>query len=136
MENFKLKRFAVIVFVILMMSFELVAQNSQIAISPTKMNVLYIGVDNPLEIAVFNISVNKLKVTINHGTIINKANNQFIARVLKVGSAKIIIYNGNTLIGERLFRVERIPDPRAVIGNNPQNDRGGLITKSELLFRE
>ena len=57
-------------------------------VSATKMNVLYIGVDNPIDIAVAGKKSNELEVKIDNGIIIG-SNGKFIAKPVKVGKAVI-----------------------------------------------
>lgn len=55
--------------------------NRVISISPDMMNVLYIGVDNPLTIAVAGVDVKNINVRINNGSIIKVSPGKYIARV-------------------------------------------------------
>ncbi len=84
------------------------------SISPDKMNVLYLGFDNPLSIAVEGISSRSLIVKTDNGTITGK-NGQYIFYGGKVGRAQIILckkINGKTKeIGRGDFRVKNLPLP-------------------------
>lgn len=102
------------------------------AISPTKMNVLYLGADNPLSIAVSEVPDSKLTVTISNGTI-RKEGAGYIANPGQLGSAIIQVFaevNGKKVpTGSMEFRVKPIPDPLAQIAGRI----GGPISKKKLL---
>ena len=94
-----------------------------VSASPVKMNVLYIGVDNPVSIAVSGISMDKVTACINVGTISGEKGN-FIARVkdTSVKSALITIYVDGKVVSTKEFRIKKLADPfvRIAISNkNP-----------------
>jgi len=69
-------------------------------ISPTKMNVLYIGVDNPIDISVAGFSADKISAGISSGSLSRKGGSSYIARVRRAGKCRISVSatddNGNT----------------------------------------
>ncbi len=110
------------------------SNQSLLVVSPIKMNVLYIGVPNPLEIAASDIPIDKIQVSISNGTIMNAGKaGSYIAHVKSVGTVNINItanIDGQILnLGSKEFCVKRVPDPIAYIANK----KGGTIDKSELL---
>jgi len=102
-------------------------------VSATKMNVLYIGLDNPVEIAVAGIAADKLNVTINNGTIAKQETGRFIVKPQSAGLLTITVsaeIDGKMVaVGNHDFRVKRVPDPYPAIANM----KGGIISKSLLL---
>ena len=84
-----------------------------VVISPTKMNVLYRGVDNPLEVSVPGVDPSKLIVS---GAGVKKSGNGYIADVTrnKGGKMKISVSvkDGDkvTNMGSKEFRVKSLPD--------------------------
>lgn len=89
-------------------------------VSPDKMNVLYIGVDNPVSVSAAGIPVEKIRVNINGGTI-SGSNGKFNVRVTNPGTAKISVstdlgQGGTQILSTTEFRVKRIPDPVAHFG--------------------
>ena len=84
-----------------------------VVISPTKMNVLYRGVDNPLEVSVPGVDPSKLIVT---GTGVKKSRDGYIADVTrnKGGELKIsvAVKEGDVTkkMGNKVFRVKNLPD--------------------------
>ena len=87
-----------------------------VVVSPTKMNVAYVGVDNPMEISAAGIPSSDLKVSATGGTI-SKSGSGFIARPQR-GAKELVIsvsanVNGKTQnLGSRKFRVKTVPDPK------------------------
>jgi gliding motility-associated protein GldM len=116
---------------------QLNAQTENLAVvSADKMNVLYIGIDNPLSIAVPGIESSKLKVTIKNG-IIKGSNGKYVVKVTQ-GTEAVIevaaeIKPGETKkMGSYTFRIKRIPDPTASLGKFTQAEY--IFSKGELLL--
>lgn len=89
--------------------------SNNIAFEVVKMNVLYIGVDNPLRIAAAGIPAQELKVElIGEGTITG-SNGDYIVNVRQPGEVKVrvsrVAGNETKLIVDQQYRVKRIPDP-------------------------
>jgi N-acetylmuramoyl-L-alanine amidase len=91
-----------------------VASKPNVAIALDKMNVLYIGLDNPVTIAVSGYKAEDLIVSMKNGSIEGK-NGKYVARVTNTNPAEIIIEtieNGQRkLIGTQMYRVKHLPDP-------------------------
>ncbi len=107
-----------------------------LAVSAVKMNVFYIGVDNPVDIAVSGIPEENLKVSITGGTIskdekgkgwIVKCKSDQAGQAVITVSADI---NGEIKpVGTRMFKVKRVPDPVTFIAGID----GGLISRDTLI---
>ena len=113
----------IIVLSAILYNFQLNSQPlKKVLVSADKMNILYIGIDNPVSIIAHDITSDKLKVTMTNGTI-NGSNGKYIA---KPGQESISIIevtteiNPNEIkkIGCDTFRIKRLPDPIAQIGNS------------------
>lgn len=94
-----------------------------VVVSPTKMNVLYIGVDNPMEVSVPGVSQNDVGASIvGAGTLAKDPTNpsNYIAKVTSVGKCKISVtakMDGKVQpMGDKEFRIKRIPDPVPTLG--------------------
>jgi len=112
----------------------LVAQPN-VVISPTKMNVFYEGVDNPVEISAPGIPSENLKVAINNARIA-KQQGDYVVRPNPGSAGKDAVISvsadldGKTQrLGNKVFRVKRVPDPVAKVNNQ----RGGAIPKALLV---
>jgi hypothetical protein len=97
-------------------------------VSATKMNVLYLGVDNPLKVAVSDCKPSELEVTVSNGTITG-SNGRYIVRPETAGMAIVRITVKGVIVGSSDFRVKIIPTPvPSVCGL-----RGGTVKKDDLL---
>ncbi len=96
------------------------ALNAQDAvISVERMNVFYLGMDNPIAIAVPNVSSDNIKVSIdNQATIQKNSTGNYTVRVTRVGEA-IITVEANGQITKKKFRAKQIPDPVPMISSIP-----------------
>ncbi|MCD6112660.1 MAG: gliding motility protein GldM [Bacteroidales bacterium] len=108
-----------------------------LTVSAKKMNVFYVGVDNPVSISVPGIAKEQIITNITGGGSLTKdpKSDDYIVRIPKSAKNKAVIkisakFNGKIKpIGEAQFRVKRVPNPIAYIAN--KND--GLIDKEALL---
>lgn len=90
-------------------------------VSADKMNIAYIGIENPLTIVSDNCSCKDLFATTDNGTLTKTDSCRFIYSPTKMGQTVIIIQkkqNGKLVkIGEQVLRCKGIPDPRVAISN-------------------
>lgn len=97
-----------------------VAQPS-VTISPTKMNVLYVGVDNPLSISVSGIPIENIIPTISAGSLKQDPQTRSWTCTLPSGCKEAIVSvsiktaKGMMSMGSETFRVKKIPDPTPLI---------------------
>lgn len=90
------------------------------SIALDKMNVLYIGVDNPVTIAASGGGDDKVVATINNGTLTRVGTGKYIARVNKVDdNTTISVSIDGKLSGSSQFRVRNIPEAQAYVGGQP-----------------
>ena len=108
--------------------FEYEVGQRSIMASAAKMNVFYIGVDNPLIISATGVSSNDLIVSISSGggTIRRTGPSQYVVHVTNPGECRINVSGGN-MQESKLFRVKRIPDPVARLSRS----QGGAMSSSE-----
>ncbi len=104
-------------------------------ISPTKMNVLYIGVENPISVSVPGANPRDVEVTATGaGIALRKVKDgEFVATVKSPGKASINVsakMSGKMMnMGTMDFRCKAIPKPVAKVGTYS----GGRIPKESLL---
>jgi len=110
-------------------------------ISPTKMNVLYIGVDNPIDISVSGFDDTRVSAHLSGGGgyLRKKGTGHYIARVKKSSKAGATISvsakddDGKAhSMGKMKFRVKNIPKPEASVAKK----NGGTIGRSSLLAQK
>lgn len=111
-------------------------------VAPKLMNVIYLGIDNPIEISIPEFSSDKILVSIDNGTIYNKGREWIIKPLYSNKDATIKISaktEDNKVIpfGSKVLRVRSLPDPSSYIelkeGSNIKRFKGGRISKQELL---
>jgi len=108
-------------------------------VSPTKMNVLYIGVPNPLSISAPGVAKENIRVTIAGGSISGSGGN-YTATVTTIGQATVSVSGEltkgkNSFLGSSIFRVKRIPDPKAQFaGKSGGNTSAANIRAQDRVF--
>jgi len=123
-------RYSLIFFLLLISS--LVSRAQFFSIAAYQNNILYIGLDNAITIAVEKISVSNLIVKTDNGQITG-SNGLYTYRAERVGKAEIILYGKNKKeIGRSSFRVKYIPDPVPMIGPSG----GGKIKRAVLAAQQ
>jgi gliding motility-associated protein GldM len=106
------------------------------AVSPTKMNVFYIGVENPVDISVAGAAPTDVVANVSGGggSIANKGQGHYIVKVASGNECSVNVSvktkTGSKSMGAMKFRVKKVPSPQAsfagVVGD-------GKISKGELL---
>ncbi len=103
-------------------------------VTPTKMNVMYRGLENPISISAPGFTANQINVNVSNGELIKGNNGEYF---VKPGNEKNIttVTVSTTIDGKKVildncdFRLKRTPDPVPVI-NGKTN---GTFTKEEVL---
>ena len=113
-------------------SSEYMVAEGSVVVSPTKMNVFYLGVDNPVEISVSGVAGNKIRATPSNGSL-DQRGNAWIMRPKRIGNCMISVsaeLDGKySTVGTKEFRVKTVPDPIAMVNNQ----KGGGIAKNVLM---
>lgn len=104
------------------------------SVSPDKMNVFYIGVDNPVTITAAGVAPSDLSPSLQGGTLSKSSGpGQYVVRVSGGTQATVNVgakINGNNQnMGSFKFRVKRVPDPVAYFAGKKGDDK---ISKGEL----
>ncbi len=89
-----------------------------------KMNVLYAGVENPVNVSAGSAGLEKMNVSFTGGgSLVPAGGGRYIIKPTKLGPANInVTVNGKTTPFE--MRVKRLPDPTATVGGS----KGGAIS--------
>ncbi len=111
-------------------SYEVAAPSA--VVSPTKMNVFFLGVDNPVDISVPGASKSDIIATMTNGSL-RKSRAGWVAKPRSAASdCKVVVSvkkgNETNRVATKDFRVEIVPDPVALVNNQ----RGGTISKNVL----
>jgi hypothetical protein len=110
----------------------MVAEGS-VVVSPTKMNVFYIGVDNPVEVSVGGVRPEDVDISLTNGRAKSKRGGAYIINPKRPGNSIVSVYakvdGERKFMGREEFRVKRVPDPVAKVNGI----KGGGIEKNILL---
>lgn len=106
-----------------------------VTVSPTNMNVLYAGVENPLSVSITGVPMENLSPTITVGTIKQDPNSSgwicIVPPTVKeaVVSVSIKSNEGMKLIGTQTFRVKKLPDPTPTLSGR----KDGFLTRENII---
>jgi gliding motility-associated protein GldM len=108
-------------------------------ISPTKMNVLYMGIPNPIKVSAAGVASENLEITVNNGRY-EKSGDDFLVYPTKLDALGKITsisvtakLNGESRpMGSMVFRVKEVPDPLATISGKSN----GNLKKEELMAED
>ncbi len=105
-----------------------------VTVSATKMNVFYIGVDNPVSISVGGMADSQIQPSISVGTI-RRVGNEWIVRVPEAQRAVINVVADGRNMGSTEFRVKRVPNPTPMIAGIESGmiDKGRLLVASAII---
>ena len=106
-----------------------------LVVSPTKMNVFYKGVDNPVDVSVPGFSADKIKPSISNGSITRASGGGYIVKVTKGTTANISVTaelpdGGTKRLGPAEFRVKSVPNPTPYFAGKSVGD--DKVKKAEL----
>ena len=112
-------------------------------VSPTKMNILYTELENPLKISVPGYTPGEISAVLNNSkiTTTKKSLGEYSARPIKIGKAVVTVYANvdgkRTKMGDMLFRVKKPPPPKPfVMGvKNGMIDRSALVSAQGILAK-
>jgi len=97
-------------------------------VSVTNMNVLYLGIPNPVEIAVPGVTSDKVTAAVTNGTI-NRGATGWEVKPASISDLILTVLVNNTKVTEKKFRVKPIPLPVAVFAgiNNGAASKDVLV---------
>lgn len=110
-----------------------------VTISPTMMNVLYAGINNPISISAPGIPMTDINASMTNGTL-TRNGNQWVARVSAIGQTATInvsatLNGASRQLGSMTFRIRKLPDPNPylLIGQNQYKGTPRRISKASLM---
>ena len=113
--------------------FEYEVGERSVSVSATKMNVFYIGVDNPVAVSAAGVPSNQVQVSMTGaggGSISRNSDGTFNVKVstpTKLGEFSYVTVSAPGLTEKREFRVKRIPNPVAKLSSS----MGGVMSSGE-----
>jgi gliding motility-associated protein GldM len=109
----------------------LVAAGS-VSVAATKMNVFYLGVDNPVDVSVAGVQPDKITIELTNGKA-TKQGDSYIIRPQRPGNSLVTVYamidKVRREMGQKEFRVRIVPDPLAKVNGQ----KGGVMSKNVLM---
>ncbi|MGQ7869005.1 type IX secretion system motor protein PorM/GldM [Sunxiuqinia sp. sy24] len=118
---------------------EYIVSKPSVTISPTKMNVFYMGVPNPVSISVPGIPSEDLIVSVTNGRITKDGKDYLVyptAEDINGRKTKVSVnadFEGQKrFMGSMDFRVKKVPDPVATIAGQAS----GVLRKEDLLAED
>ncbi len=104
-------------------------------VSADKMNVMYIGLPNPVSISAPGANLKDLAVSMTGGRI-EGGDGHYVATVTSAGEAIVTVSGqmgkGKTMVlGSTKFRVKRVPDPKAVFAGKSGGDISAVNIRSQ-----
>jgi gliding motility-associated protein GldM len=113
-------------------TFDYIVAPPSLSVSATKMNVFYIGVDNPVSISAGGVSPDQINPSITNGSI-SRNGAEWVVRPATPGKAMVSV---NAKLGDRMksmgsveYRVKNVPSPIAFIANTD----GGAVSRDLVL---
>jgi len=102
-------------------------------VSADKMNVLYIGVPNPISISAPGVPTGSVNASISgSGGNLSGSAGHFVATVKSIGTAKITVTGEKgAVLGSMDFRTKRIPPPKAVFGGKSNGATSAANIKAQ-----
>jgi hypothetical protein len=95
------------------------SSQTNISVAPIKMNVLYIGVANPLSVAAAGAADNKVTISIDGGggTVSKTDVGLYNVKVTtQTNDCTVNVYVDGKLVGATKFRVRLLPEPSGTVG--------------------
>lgn len=103
-----------------------------IVVSPTKMNVFYVGVENPVSISIAGVAGDKIMPSITNASIRKQKDGEYIVLPKRPGNSLITVVaeidGVRKNMGTAPFRVKALPDPLVQVAGK----KGGKIEKNTL----
>ncbi len=104
-----------------------------LVVAPTKMNVFYSGIDNPVEISVPGLAADQINASATNASIRRISGSNYVVVPRTTGQSVITVtanIDGVTRnMGSSQFRVRAVPDPVATVAGR----KGGNIARNVLL---
>ncbi|MDD5570771.1 MAG: gliding motility protein GldM [Bacteroidales bacterium] len=111
---------------------EYVVARPSATVAAEKMNVFYIGLDNPVSVSVPGMSDDKVFVSMSNGQIRKVGKGKYMVRVGGKGEARVNVTadlgGAKKSMGAFTYRIKKIPDPIPMIAGS----KGGPVNKNAI----
>lgn len=122
-------------FIFLLVTSSINGQESEekkyIGIGDSKVNIMYVGVDNPLEITIRGYNPEEIEVTLrgHKRSSIRRENGKYIVRPTRPGNPIVRVYANGEEIEQKEFINKNVPKPDAWLAGK----QNGTISKEKIL---
>lgn len=118
--------------------YNVIAPPAGATVAADLMNVLYAGFENPVSVSASGIPTNKIRVTMEGGTLTSTGVGKYVARPTAVGQDVIFSVTGELngkmqSMGNFTFKVRKLPDPTPYITVGTDRFKGGRLAKGSIL---
>jgi len=106
-------------------------------VSPDKMNVLYIGVPNPISVSAPGVPTGSINLRMSSGSL-SGSGGHYTATVSSIGKTTLTVTGEKGMVlGSTEFRIKRIPDPKPQFaGKSGGNTSSANIKAQDRLFAQ
>lgn len=106
-------------------------------VSPDKMNVLYIGVPNPISVSAPGVPTGSINLRMSNGSL-SGSGGHYTATVSSIGKTTLTVTGEKGMVlGSTEFRIKRIPDPKPQFaGKSGGNTSSANIKAQDRLFAQ
>lgn len=105
---------------------------ANLVVSPTKMNVFYVGVDNPVSVSIAGVAGDKIEPSITNGRFKKVRDGEYIVNPKRPGNSLVTVFaeidGVRKNMGVAPFRVKALPDPVVKVAGK----KGGKIERNVL----
>lgn len=105
---------------------------ANLVVSPTKMNVFYVGVDNPVSVSIAGVAGDKIEPSITNGRFKKVRDGEYIVNPIRPGNSLVTVFaeidGVRKNMGVAPFRVKALPDPVVKVAGK----KGGKIERNVL----
>jgi gliding motility-associated protein GldM len=113
-------------------TFEYEVGRRAVTVSADKMNVFYMGVDNPVSVVAAGVSTNSLKVGLSgNARRTGGSSTKFTVTGTAEGKANVTVSGDGLKTTSFEFRVKRIPDPVAKVAGKTGGELGNGVLKAQ-----
>ena len=98
-----------------------------VAVSADKMQVMYVGVENPLTVSAAGVPSGQVTVTATGTELRKESNGHFVAKPTRTGTAEITVAGGGLTPTTFKYKVKKIPNPVITLGGK----LGGTMNLAE-----
>lgn len=98
-------------------------------VSADKMNVMYIGLDNPISVSAAGVPLNSVTASCSGCQLNKQGPGKYVARVSTQGNATVSVSANGKNMGSKEFRVMKVPDPTPKLGTKRT---GSIFSTGEL----